>query len=1085
MDDAFEREADRVAQQVSGQSGPGPAPARAAPQLARAADGAPAAERPEPSPSVREASEAELTSGGDPLPPQLRAFYEQRLGRDLSGVRVHAGAHAAARASAIDAHAFTYANHVWLGAHQPVAPSFVLAHELAHVLQQTQPGATPSVQRLFDPYWVPKEAATNSGTFTHNLVLGPIARNSHALNEVPIPNAEKGTLGVGAINHGFGKRGFADLYAGKDANGAPRTVGVMFNAHGVPAVLTAGRGRKRARSDAAPVLAPTRASELLDKVDEAPVEIKLADLKPSHGSLEAKEGPEQLRSYVKGLDLARDEVNALSQQGKVRPAGASWGKTSFGIFGPGEIKVPPQFDSGQGQRSRSLVLIHDGRIFLPDAPVPGRVYVGDPKHGILSYVWIPDSAIPGTRLSGTLITLRGGIRREVIAPVISSPLSASPTAKAPKRITRAALVARPLVTADCAKQLRRRVADAKPKPEDAFQKNYDAKWRPAVDKYTKEFNAYGKIKDFKKDRLGTLALQAQQATHEAGFTRVAALTSSQAADARAIDEADFWTGTSVKTVGIFRKLFGSAFVTLYNLYVNVRERFRSRLRHRPEGSGGGLLGAALRVVFKLLKMVGKIVIGEVLNLLAESLVEGVQKKLLQLLPVDRLEELRGKVREVEQIAKDLENSAIAKLKSFVEDVLGPFEGVLKAIEKVRDTLNTIKSVVSLVRWGARVIACLSPPALGCLWIIGQAVLEKFASIVVETCWFQKKVAPYVFQIDYVRKELPRALARVVRNFVVGIFPGLGSVFAEIKPELSFDQRDVECGKDPSGAEMTPERQAILDLMERLRVEACGGDAECAEQLLLAYAKLSEKAGVSGARKLTPDEIRQLADKLIGSGLSAKQLSELADSYTAPQGGKEQELKEFLETMKNTPAEPGNPPPEEPADSQAAQQPPPGEVKKEGGAGAAQRDQPRPDQPKPDDQSKGGAGAAAAAGGAARSRERAVDASSITRDTNRATTILSDYASVVENPSEAHTKGEATSVTIAIHRKRGENALGALVVRILGVAVVVDARTVVKKGRAQRIDISYKIATDKPLDLGKWVPGAVLSPGDEVPGFIFK
>ena len=74
------------------------------------------------------ASAGELTSGGAPLPPATRQFFEPRMGRDLSAVRLHRGRRA-----------FTFQDHIWLGRNEGSAPSFTMAHELAHVMQQTDP----------------------------------------------------------------------------------------------------------------------------------------------------------------------------------------------------------------------------------------------------------------------------------------------------------------------------------------------------------------------------------------------------------------------------------------------------------------------------------------------------------------------------------------------------------------------------------------------------------------------------------------------------------------------------------------------------------------------------------------------------------------------------------------------------------------------------------------------------------------------------------------------------------------------------------------------------------------------------------
>ena len=82
-----------------------------------------------------------LVSGGAPLSESVRTFFEPRFDRDLGHVRVHTGPTAEDQTSAIDAQAFTYASHVWLGRGHAEAPSWLMAHELAHVVQQTSSGA--------------------------------------------------------------------------------------------------------------------------------------------------------------------------------------------------------------------------------------------------------------------------------------------------------------------------------------------------------------------------------------------------------------------------------------------------------------------------------------------------------------------------------------------------------------------------------------------------------------------------------------------------------------------------------------------------------------------------------------------------------------------------------------------------------------------------------------------------------------------------------------------------------------------------------------------------------------------------------
>ena len=81
-----------------------------------------------------------VASGGAPLPAAERAFFEPRFGRDLSHVRIHADAGAATAAKGIGARAYTLRNHVAFGPGQYNPGSTegrrLMAHELTHTLQQ-------------------------------------------------------------------------------------------------------------------------------------------------------------------------------------------------------------------------------------------------------------------------------------------------------------------------------------------------------------------------------------------------------------------------------------------------------------------------------------------------------------------------------------------------------------------------------------------------------------------------------------------------------------------------------------------------------------------------------------------------------------------------------------------------------------------------------------------------------------------------------------------------------------------------------------------------------------------------------------
>jgi hypothetical protein len=154
VDDPLEAEADRVAGQVMRM----PDPAVSSPPVSQVLRRKCAACEEEDDKTVRPkrafAGEPALTeapaivhaalrSPGHSLDTGTGAFFESRLGRDLSAVRVHTDAKAAASARAIGARAYTVGSHLIFGdgAYAPhsSAGKLLLAHELAHVIQQERP----------------------------------------------------------------------------------------------------------------------------------------------------------------------------------------------------------------------------------------------------------------------------------------------------------------------------------------------------------------------------------------------------------------------------------------------------------------------------------------------------------------------------------------------------------------------------------------------------------------------------------------------------------------------------------------------------------------------------------------------------------------------------------------------------------------------------------------------------------------------------------------------------------------------------------------------------------------------------------
>jgi hypothetical protein len=154
--DRFEREADRVAEQVlatHAHAGLGTAP----PRIQRLG-GQPTGQAGTAPASVDRA----LASPGRPLDPTLQQDMERRFGHDLSKVRVHSGALAERSARDVAARAYTVGDDIVFGAGAlaPRSPEGrrLIAHELTHVVQQSGADGisagqdrAPSVQRQRAP----------------------------------------------------------------------------------------------------------------------------------------------------------------------------------------------------------------------------------------------------------------------------------------------------------------------------------------------------------------------------------------------------------------------------------------------------------------------------------------------------------------------------------------------------------------------------------------------------------------------------------------------------------------------------------------------------------------------------------------------------------------------------------------------------------------------------------------------------------------------------------------------------------------------------------------------------------------------
>jgi hypothetical protein len=123
-----------------------------------------------------------LSSPGQPLDAETRAFFEPRFGHDFGNVRVHTDAKAAESARAVNALAYTVGRDVVFGRYnndvRSSATRSLVAHELAHVVQQSRSSNVPEASiHLFSDRQVERvadDAAVNAASGRSTSHISPV-----------------------------------------------------------------------------------------------------------------------------------------------------------------------------------------------------------------------------------------------------------------------------------------------------------------------------------------------------------------------------------------------------------------------------------------------------------------------------------------------------------------------------------------------------------------------------------------------------------------------------------------------------------------------------------------------------------------------------------------------------------------------------------------------------------------------------------------------------------------------------------------------------------------------------------------------
>lgn len=787
VNDPYEREADAIAGRVMAMRDPGAASAgatavqracagcgddhdtvRRAPDLGALTDE-------EKKPRMRAegagggehiaASAQQLTSGGSALPDSTRSFYESRMGRDLSDVRVYEGGGADGLNQSISARAFTYQNHIWLSRAESTAPSFTMAHELAHVLQQTAPGPLGGdvmARRQADPsrasagralvqrnMWQPintLDARNHSETKHNDLQDALAAANPGLVTEVRIPGAKKDPS---STKSGVGDMfcGYADLY--QSGNGKVPGVEVHYKAgvRNFRRIDWKGnckgswwRHDMQPRKDyqlteGRPKITRPGAAPRFTHCNEAPTTIRLGDVKPGHNPDERKSASKQLQNYQDGLNNIAARIN--KRHNKVHPGKDCW-TPSPGILST--LNIPNTWAT-----SRSADWTIPSLEFRRSSPGPAKTLkpwgsrthkktganrirgrysaVKDPKYtsGVWVYFIEPNEtdlrkamAQPSAARSG--IKSASGKLDGILGCLRSTPTTSTRLCRRPAKFVRRLPDPR---TAP------RRVMRKTKVPEDKFNLAAwnarrtgvgDPKYATDNLKTTLKTELTEEVKD-KVEFQGAVARGKTSYDAEFGGSNTYKLPmgaeqtgkGTRIGDASILAKSEFWSGKVAGFFGRLRARFGTLFGRAATAYEGIREKAHkafSKTKFRG-GERSALASAAKRAATKVLTIFGKKIMQRVGDVLIRCLEQGISAKISKMIEGDALDLLQQKADDARKMLDTVTEDLFDKVEAVANKVIKPIEDELKAVGKTVGLITTVVRAANTIARGLRIAGCLS------------------------------------------------------------------------------------------------------------------------------------------------------------------------------------------------------------------------------------------------------------------------------------------------------------------------------------------------------------------------------------------
>lgn len=819
------------------------------------------------------------SGSGQSLAPSVQRNMEGAFGVDFSAVRIHTGENAQQLNRDLNARAFTHGTdiHFNSGEYQPSSPAgqHLLAHELTHVVQQSG-----GLQRQRDEEESPPIASIQTKriqrAFIGTLSFGPRTRipagslihqealplfaesiNPDLFVEAKIPGANKEDVDTG-------KWGIADFYRGKPSD---RTIGIKFTKEGEPDPLGAdgklkfGGGKYQHGPNSAP--RGFERNPKIRRIDVAPTSVQIGDLKPGHSG-EIYLGINQLSNYRDGITNTATLVNDyLKAQGSTD----TWNVTPSNMS---SLKVPDKLStvSNKGFYYGPLTVYENGKKRVVDTDMNGSMIVyKSSTSGIWAYEWVPES-IPATTGSGEVNNVLTRLRSDVIDKITDTgKKTGARKAKSNAKLTKVRKKAAPATK----KTIRRKGFDYP-----AWKTSYKT-WKGSAEKFLGN--------EREQEKLATLeAIEGANKRTGAG----PAIPADVKERIKGAEQIKHWNRLG-GLYGWLRNTFDGVYTKIADFAQKVKKKIQGFLKSGSGSGFGNWIKAAAKAIFKVFKFVGSWAVNQVLDKLLSSLQEGITSNLKKLAESVTPEGVKSKIEEIQALKANYEALLKETQESLEKRFFGDKLELFSKLDEFMSIANTVSTIVSVVKWGIRIIACASPPLLGCLWNLAIAALEYAFSKLMETCWFSQKTFKWIkdFNISTIL-NFPATIASFIvkeANTAIPLPEGVDPLFAPIN--INKDDFKMECGSGSGsgggtggGAELTPEQEALLQLVQ-----------DIGEDKFNALIELMLKHGAGPHVQLTAERLAEL--KLLLEKVNAEDLKKLAEGKP---GDKTVGLEEFLKTI---------------------------------------------------------------------------------------------------------------------------------------------------------------------------------------------